>query len=80
MDSHDRSADGPASSPLRGVRIVLTDDHQVLRGGLRLILDAEPDFEVVGEAGDVESGGRDVSESGGGQPHIRGPDRSGAWD
>jgi two-component system response regulator NreC len=58
MASHDRSAAGPIASPSRGVRIVLADDHQVLRGGLRLILDAEPDFEVVGEAGDVESARR----------------------
>jgi DNA-binding NarL/FixJ family response regulator len=28
------------------------DDHAVLRAGLRLLLDAEPDMEVVGEAGD----------------------------
>jgi two-component system response regulator NreC len=28
------------------------DDHAVLRAGLRMLLDAEPDMEVVGEAGD----------------------------
>jgi DNA-binding NarL/FixJ family response regulator len=33
-------------------RILLADDHAVLRQGLRLILDAEPDMEVVAEAGD----------------------------
>lgn len=32
--------------------IVLADDHQVVRQGLRLLLDAEPDFTVVGEAAD----------------------------
>ena len=31
--------------------IVLADDHAVVRSGLRLLLDAEPDFEVVAEAG-----------------------------
>lgn len=34
------------------IRILLADDHQVLRSGLRALLDMEPDFEVVGEASD----------------------------
>lgn len=34
--------------------IVLADDHAVVRSGLRLILDSEPDFSVVGEAESVE--------------------------
>ncbi len=33
-------------------RILLADDHVVVRRGLRLVLDAEPDLEVVAEAGD----------------------------
>jgi len=33
-------------------RILLADDHAVVRHGLRLVLDAEPDLEVVVEAGD----------------------------
>ena len=33
-------------------RILLADDHVVVRHGLRLILDAQPDLEVVAEAGD----------------------------
>jgi DNA-binding NarL/FixJ family response regulator len=37
--------------PLK-TRIVLADDHAVVRRGLRLVLDAEPDLEVVAEAGD----------------------------
>jgi DNA-binding NarL/FixJ family response regulator len=32
--------------------IVLADDHQVVRHGLRVLLEAEPDFSVVGEARD----------------------------
>ncbi len=36
------------------VRIVLADDHEVVRAGLRLLLEAEPGFEVVAETGDVE--------------------------
>ena len=34
------------------VKIVLADDHQVVRDGLRALLDAESDFEVVGAVGD----------------------------
>ena len=33
-------------------RILLADDHALVRRGLRLILDAQPDLEVVAEAGD----------------------------
>jgi two-component system response regulator NreC len=36
------------------ITIVVADDHAVVRGGLRRLLDAEPDFRVVAEAGDVE--------------------------
>lgn len=34
------------------MRIVLADDHRLMRAGLRLILEREPGFEVVGEADD----------------------------
>src|SRR5690242_2838752 len=33
-------------------RILLADDHALVRHGVRLILDGEPDFQVVAEAGD----------------------------
>jgi DNA-binding NarL/FixJ family response regulator len=33
-------------------RVVLADDQALVRGGFRMILDARPDIEVVGEAGD----------------------------
>jgi DNA-binding NarL/FixJ family response regulator len=33
-------------------RILLADDHAVVRRGIRMVLDAEPDLEVVAEAGD----------------------------
>lgn len=43
------------------IRIVLADDHSVLRAGLRALLEAEPDIEVVGEAEDgVDCVGRAV--------------------
>ena len=34
------------------VRIVIADDHRIFRAGLRRLLEAEPGFEVVGEAAD----------------------------
>src|ERR1039457_1364692 len=42
------------------IRIVLADDHPVVRRGLRLRLDEQADFEVVAEAGDVEEARRYV--------------------
>ena len=36
----------------RKIRILLADDHGVVRQGFRLILNQEPDMEVIGEAGD----------------------------
>jgi DNA-binding NarL/FixJ family response regulator len=39
------------SVPLR-TRILLADDHTIVRRGLRMILDTAPDLEVVAEAGD----------------------------
>lgn len=40
------------SDPSRSIRIVLAEDHALVREGTRQALDQEPDFCVVGEAGD----------------------------
>lgn len=34
------------------IRVLIADDHTIVRTGVRLLLEAEPDIEVVGEAGD----------------------------
>lgn len=36
------------------VRILIVDDHQIIRQGLQLLLAQEPDFDLVGEAADGE--------------------------
>src|SRR5690348_14397585 len=43
------------------ITIVIADDHQVVRAGLRLLLEAEEGFAVVAEAGDVASTERRVA-------------------
>ncbi|HJQ97885.1 MAG TPA: response regulator transcription factor [Candidatus Polarisedimenticolaceae bacterium] len=37
---------------MQAIRILIVDDHPVVRNGIRAILSTEADFEVVGEAGD----------------------------
>ncbi|MGA5267596.1 response regulator [Streptomyces lydicamycinicus] len=41
-------------SPQRPIRVFLLDDHEVVRRGVQDLLDAEPDIEVVGDAGTAE--------------------------
>ncbi len=43
---------GTPQDPARRVRVLIVDDQPLLRMGFRLVLDAEDDMEVVGEAGD----------------------------
>ncbi len=51
----------PMSSPLnRSIRIVVADDHPVVRFGVKNMLNNDPDFEVVGEA---EDGDQAVTET-----------------
>jgi two-component system response regulator NreC len=42
------------------LRIVLADDHPVVRAGIRMLLEAEPGWEVVAESADAESAARQV--------------------
>lgn len=44
---------GSAGDRFEHVGIVLADDHAMVRGGLRLVLETEADMKVVAEAGDV---------------------------
>ncbi|MFN8467909.1 MAG: response regulator transcription factor [Caldilineaceae bacterium] len=61
------------------LRLLLVDDHQVVRVGLRAVLDGEPDIEVVAEAATAAQA---VQQAGEWQPDVvimdvRLPDRSG---
>ena len=44
------SGEGQAGAN-NGITVVLADDHAVVRSALRLMLEREPDIEVVAEAG-----------------------------
>ena len=37
---------------MRRIRILIADDHKLMRAGLRLLLEQQPDISVIGEAGD----------------------------
>ncbi|WP_076262736.1 response regulator transcription factor [Intrasporangium flavum] len=52
-------------APAGPVRVMIVDDQALVRAGFRMVLDAEPDVEVVAEAGDGQAAldllpGRDV--------------------
>ena len=44
--------DGAGAGPLTAIRVLVVDDHPVVRGGVVGWLAAQPDIDVVGEAGD----------------------------
>jgi DNA-binding NarL/FixJ family response regulator len=46
------------------VRVLLADDHHIVRAGLRSLIDAQPDMQVVAEAGDGEAACRMAAEAG----------------
>ncbi|MFE5808861.1 response regulator [Streptomyces sp. NPDC056491] len=49
-------ADSTGRGSGNGIRVLLVDDHQVVRRGLRTFLEIQEDIEVVGEASDGEEG------------------------
>jgi DNA-binding NarL/FixJ family response regulator len=48
-------------SPPRPVRVFLVDDHEIVRSGLKALVDAQPDMSVVGEAAEGLAGLRGVA-------------------
>ncbi len=55
----DKRGETVANQP---IRVVLADDHEVMRRGLQMLLDAQPDLEVVGHARDITAARRAVVE------------------
>lgn len=49
------------------LRVLIADDHKIIRDGLKGVINAEPDMEVVGEAGDGQEAWQKAKEL---QPHI----------
>ena len=43
------------------IKLVVADDHAIVRSGLRLLLEAEEDFAVVAEAGEIDTAKRMVA-------------------
>ena len=54
-------ATGSGEVPSNSITIILADDHEIVRDGLRRIVEAEGDMEVVAEAGDADTARRRVS-------------------
>ena len=52
---------------MANIRIVLTDDHAIVRAGIRSLLEKQPDMEVVGEAADGREAIQMVREL---HPHV----------
>ncbi len=55
------SSEQNAPSEAGTITIILADDHEIVRDGLRRIVEAEGDMEVVAEAGDAEAARRRTS-------------------
>ena len=47
---------------MQKVRVLVVDDHSVVRAGVRMLVDAQPDMEVVGEAAEGEEAVAKVGE------------------
>jgi DNA-binding NarL/FixJ family response regulator len=58
VTQHDTPGTQPRQPGTGPIRVLLVDDQALLRMGFRLVLDAEDDVVVVGEAGDGEAGVR----------------------
>jgi DNA-binding NarL/FixJ family response regulator len=52
---------------VKPIRILLADDHTVMRRGIRLLLESQPEFSVVAEASDGRQAVQQAEES---QPDV----------
>ena len=58
---------GPVRADVGPIRVLLADDHTILRAGLKMMLSVQPDIEIVGEASD---GRQAISEAQRLQPDV----------
>ena len=54
------TAGSESTAPADPITVVLADDHELVREGIRMVLEAEADIEVVAQAGDAETAARYV--------------------
>ncbi|MDQ1682638.1 MAG: hypothetical protein QOH99_1179, partial [Frankiaceae bacterium] len=50
--SNDVDSGAVGGAPVEPIRVLIVDDHALFRRGLEMVLEQEPDIDVVGEAGD----------------------------
>lgn len=55
------SANGAGEPGANAISIVLADDHEIVRDGIRMIVEAEGDMEVIAEVGDADAARRRAS-------------------
>ena len=58
--SHTSEEQGPAATPGRPIRVYLLDDHEIVRRGIKDLLEGEGDIEVVGESGLAQEAARRI--------------------
>lgn len=59
--------DRESTAPAERISVLLVDDHALVRGGLRRLLEDDPAIQVVGEVGDGEAAFRLIAHH---QPHV----------
>jgi two-component system, NarL family, response regulator DevR len=62
MSERHPSASAESSTPPTRVRVLLCDDHELVRGGLKALLESDLTVEVVGEAGSADQAIRFAAE------------------
>ena len=53
--THPVGSPGPGDEAIEPIAVFLLDDHEIVRRGVRDLLEAEPDIKVIGEAGTASS-------------------------
>src|SRR3954453_23148266 len=48
----------PQATPPAAMKVLIADDHGIVRSGLRLLLERQSDIEVIGEAADGSEGSK----------------------